>query len=187
MPLSAAEDISMQVPTLYQFFHHQVRHGFLACGYSEPATVGYVSDVLARFAQVRQLFALRDAAGRPLEHIVDMLEYLRLVQDPGSGRRDNPRVRWAHRHIGEYTLFMSGLFRERLALRGQVNYYVAHGAGAFSRCADYESHPARRQLFRRLHDHFGRIADMLDGMRRTQFPWPGAAAPENMLVSFWRV
>ena len=64
----------MRLPSLYQFFRHQVSHGFHRHGIAEPATVDYVSDILARFAQRRQFHALRDANGRPLEYIVDMLE-----------------------------------------------------------------------------------------------------------------
>ena len=172
----------MRLPSLYQFFRHQVGHGFHRHGITEPATVEYVSDILTRFAQARQLYALQDSAGRPLEYIVDMIEAWHLAED---GTRGPARVRFILRHLGEYTLFMSGLFRERLKARGELDYYLAHGSSAYWRCADCELNPRQRQVYWHLHQDFGRISGTLDDMRREQFPLPPSA--DNMLGAFWRV
>lgn len=172
----------MRLPSLYQFFRHQVGHGFHRHGITEPATMDYVSDILTRFAQVRQLYALRDAGDRPLEHVVDMLESWQLAQDaPGS----RSRGRLILRHLGEYTLFMSGLFRDRLRRRGELGYYLAHGSSAYWRCADYEVNPRQRQVYWHLHQDFDRISSTLDNMRREQFPLPPSA--DNVLTAFWRI
>ena len=172
----------MRLPSLYQFFRHQVSHGFHRHGITEAATVDYVSDILTRFAQIRQLYALQDAGGRPLEYIVDMLETWQQAQ----GEATRPaRGRLILRHLGEYTLFMSGLFRERLKARGELDYYLAHGSSAYWRCADYELNPRQRQVYWHLHSDFGRISGTLDHMRREQLPLPPSA--ENVLTSFWRV
>lgn len=170
----------MRLPSLYQFFRHQVSHGFHRHGIAEPATVDYVSDILARFAQRRQFHALRDADGRPLEYIVDMLEAWQQGEaaSPAHGR-------FILRHLGEYALFMSGIFRERLMARGELDYYLAHGSSAYWRCADGELNPRQRQVYWHLHQDFGRISNTLDNMRREQFPLPPSA--DNMLTAFWRV
>jgi hypothetical protein len=173
----------MRAPSLYQFFRHQVSHGFHRHGIAQPATVDYVSDVLSRFAQTRALYALRDAGGQPLEYIVDMLEAWRQAQDDG-GRASPARERLVIRHLGEYTLFMSGLFRERLRRRGELDYYLTHGSSAYWRCADAEANPRQRQVYWHLHQDFGRISNTLDDMRREQFPLPSS---DNMLTAFWRV
>ena len=127
----------MGIPTLYQFFRHQVQHGFHHHGLSQAATVDYVSDILARFAQTRALYGVQDSAGKPLEYIVDMLEAWRQAQGGDGGSSSPSRERFVSLHLGEYTLFMSGLFRERLKTRGQLDYYMAHGSSAFWRCAGY--------------------------------------------------
>ncbi len=175
----------MRVPTLYQFFRHQLQRGFHAHGFREPATVDYVSDILTRFAQTRALYALRNAEGRPLEHIVDMLAEHNEAQCVRRGHGGRARERRAIRHIGEYTLFMSGLFRERIRARGQLGYYLAHGRTAFWRCADYELNPKQQHLYRRLYYDFGPISDVLDHIRQTQFPL-GDTASGNPLAAFWR-
>ena len=175
----------MRLPSLYQFFRHQVSHGFHRHGIAEPATVDYVSDILTRFAHTRLLYALRDTTGQPLEYIVDMLEARRLTEGGEAGPADHARGRFILRHLGEYTLFMSGLYRDRLRRRGELDYYLAHGSSAYWRCADYEMNPRQRQVYRHLHHDFGRISNTLDNMRREQFPLPPSA--DNVLTAFWRV
>lgn len=174
----------MRTPTLYQFFRHQLSHGFAAHGLGEPATLEYVCDVLTRFAHTRSLYAASDAQGRPLEYIVDFL----MAERDGEHRQpERARRRSILCHLGEYTLFMSGLFRERLKTRGELGYYLAQGAGAYLRCADFEPPSGRRQLFRRLHHNFARITDALDDMRRARFPLSLPATADNMMASLWRV
>jgi hypothetical protein len=168
------------LPSLYQFFRHQVSHGFHLHGITEPATVDYVSDILTRFAQIRQLYALRDADGQPMEYIVDMLEAWQKAHGEAASRG-----RFILRHLGEYTLFMSGIFREYLMARGELDYYLAHGSSAYWRCADGELNPRQRRVYWHLHQHFGRISNTLDNMRREQLPL--ASSPDNMLTAFWRV
>ena len=172
----------MRLPSLYQFFRHQVSHGFHRHGITQPATVDYVSDILTRFAETRQLHALRDANDRPLEYIVDMLEAWQQSREGGGG--NFARGYFILRHLGEYTLFMSGLFRERLKQRGELNYYLAHGSNAYWRCASNEANPRQRQVYWQLHSDFRLISNTLDNMRRVQFPLPASA--DNLLTSFWR-
>lgn len=173
----------MGLPTLYQFFRHQLQHGFQLHGLNGAHTIDYVSDMLARFAQTRALYALRDNEGRPLEHIFDMLDAWQQEHPPGQRAHE----RLIARHIGEYTLFMSGLFRERVSARGELDYYMAHGRSAFWRSADYEVNPTRRQLFHRLYRDFAPISDILDYLRRVQFPLPSGGARDQMLGAYWRV
>lgn len=174
----------MRIPTLYQFFRHQVQRGLDNCGIREPGTVDYVSEVLTRFAETRSLHAVTDQNGRPIEYLVDFLaEYTHAVD-----ARNRARAEALTRHLGEYALFMSGFFRDRLARRGELNYYLARGASAYWECADQERHVARREVFRRVHENFSRIANTLDHMRRNQLlltARPGDGPP-HPLAPFWR-
>lgn len=175
----------MRLPSLQQFFRHQLQHAFRARGLNEPSTTEYVAEVLARFGQTRFFYALRDADGRPLEYIVDML--IAWQQAQTGGRADRARERAVANHIGDYTLFMSGLFRERLAARGELDYYVANGRSAFWRSADYEPNPARRETYRQLYQEFNPISDVLDHLRRVQLPLHGRAGADKVLAGYWRM
>lgn len=71
----------------------------------------YVADVLTDFCDCQQLYRIRDAAGRPLHDVGEML----LQADPVFG--DAPsfeREREVRKHIGDYTLFFSGMFPESI-------------------------------------------------------------------------
>ncbi len=177
----------MLVPGLYQFFHRQVQHGFGVHGVGEPAAVDYVSDVLTRFAQIRALDIIQNANGEPVTSITGMLTEWRRTQGWDNAPVNRPREALIVRHIGEYSLFMSGLFRERLAARGQLSYYLEQGRGAFWHCAHFESDPARMRLFRFLYGAFDRVSGALDHIRRVQLPVPATSGPVSPLAALWRI
>ena len=62
--------------------------------------------MLARFTRADRLFAIRDAGGNRIESVVEML--LALDEVPSDVAREQAFFR----HLGDYTLFMSGIFRE---------------------------------------------------------------------------
>ena len=178
----------MLTPTLSQFFRRQVMHGFGRRGLAEPDTIEYVSDILARFSLTRELYAIRNRQGQPLEYLVDLQAEWRRAQGWDDGVASRVRQRQILRHIGEYSLFMSGIFRGRLVSRGQLDYYIANGSSAFWHCADHEYHNRQRHLlFRRLYANFAHISNVLDRMRTNRFalqPLPAAADPVS---AFWRL
>lgn len=178
----------MLSPTLYQFFHRQLEHGFRKRGLDEPDTVDYISDILTRFAHNERLYLIRDSDGKPLEYLYDLQNAWRLAQGAEGGRASRAQERQIIKHIGEYSLFMSGLFKQRLESRGELHYYIANGSSAFWHCADHEhGNPKHHQLFRRLHYNFSHIVGALDRLRRNNFtlqPMEGQLHPATAL---WRL
>ena len=71
----------------------------------------YVANMLAEFCEVDSLLAIRDAAGRPLQDVGEML----LESDPIYGPAPSfDRERQVRKHIGDYTLFFTGMFPESI-------------------------------------------------------------------------
>lgn len=174
------------MPGLYQFFHRHVERGFSEHGLGDPAVVDYVSDLLARFARTSALYAVKDAEGAPLERVAQvMMEIQRAQGLADDARPDRPREALLATHLGEYTLFMSGLFRERLKARGELNYYVEHGRSAYRHSAGLERNAQRARLFNRLYVTFDRISGTLDHIRREQFPMQ-AGPRDTPLTALWR-
>ncbi len=66
-------------------------------------------ELLTRFLHVDQLYRLRDARGRPLADVAEML-----LEGEGSGVSSELRALSLQRHVGDYTLFILGLFPESL-------------------------------------------------------------------------
>lgn len=80
-------------------------------GLYEPALHQYVAEMLTDFCRTEQLFKLRDAAGKPLQDVGEML----LESDPVYGPAPSfDREREVRKHIGDYTLFFAGMFPESL-------------------------------------------------------------------------
>jgi len=70
----------------------------------------YLSEeLLTRFLHVDQLYRLRDARGRPLADVAEML-----IEGEAGGISPEIRALTVQRHVGDYTLFILGLFPESL-------------------------------------------------------------------------
>jgi hypothetical protein len=95
---------------LREFFLELVDRHFSEDGLHDEEMVHYVSTVLTDFCEQDELFKVRDAHGRPITAVGEML----LEADPVYGPAPSfDRERQVRKHIGDYTLFFTGLFPER--------------------------------------------------------------------------
>ena len=111
--------------------------------------IRYVADLLVEFMHVDNLFRLRDQQGRRLDHLVDML--LDLHDQAPTDERE------ARKHIGDYTLFIVGLYPESLTRRRRAvspEYYIAQGKEAYLIVAEMDRTKPTETLFRKLSDQF---------------------------------
>ena len=144
-------------------FHDLVMH-------DEPAAA-YLADVLTRFARTDALFP-RGVADTRLETVVDMLLEAQAVWDHASVTFQPEREVSVRRHIGDYTLFMTGVFPERVARVASTRYYVDQGKRAYHFVSEYDRasrQPTGRSLYRRLAERFERYMAALDYARRVHF------------------
>src|SRR5579884_1922398 len=87
------------------------RHYAEEIGIRDPQIVGYVSHLLAEFCDADQVYKLRNASNRPLSDVGEML----LEADPVFGPAPSfDRERQVRKHIGDYTLFFTGMFPESI-------------------------------------------------------------------------
>ncbi|HTR66816.1 MAG TPA: hypothetical protein VMH85_13650 [Terriglobales bacterium] len=80
-------------------------------GIRDPQVVGYVAHMLTEFCEAEQLFRIRDAAGKPLSDVGEMLVESNPVYGPAPSF---DRERQVRKHIGDYTLFFTGMFPESI-------------------------------------------------------------------------
>jgi hypothetical protein len=141
-----------QVPAdhpIRQMFRTLTEMGFEHIDVHDRDLIRYVADLLVEFIHVDNLFRLRDQQGRRLEHLVDMLLDLR-DQAPADERE-------ARKHIGDYTLFIVGLYPESLTRRRRAvtpEYYIAQGKEAYLIVAEMDRTKPTETLFRKLSDQF---------------------------------
>ena len=167
------------------FFLTLVRQSFGQLGVSDPPITDYIATVLTDFSRSERLLALRGAEGRRLTSAVEMM----LSQISPS---DHTRVlgeRELRKHIGDYTLFMSGLFRRFVERGGYLDYYLEEGARSYhevSRLAaglDASPHQPNHLMFEELSKGFEHYSGALDFMRKCYFaPSPG----EDPFAGFYR-
>ncbi len=97
---------------LNRLFLELVRRNFEgAVGLHDAEVSAYIANLLGEFCQVEQLYKIRDAAGRPLHDVGEML----LESNPVYGPAPSfDRERQVRKHIGDYSLFFSGMFPESI-------------------------------------------------------------------------
>src|SRR5215469_11453570 len=87
------------------------RHFFEDVRLEEPQVTAYIASLLADFARTENLYRIRNAQGRRLEEVGEML----IESNPLLEATSFDREREVRRHVGDYTLFMTGLFPESVA------------------------------------------------------------------------
>jgi len=79
-------------------------------GMADPVLVGYLADLLTEFLHTERINLLQDGSGRNIEDVAEMVTAAEMALQSG---RVNQRLT-VHRHIGDFTLFWTGLYPEQL-------------------------------------------------------------------------
>jgi hypothetical protein len=136
-------------------------------GVADPPLVDYLSDLMLRFARLDTVHRVRNLAGRPVVEVVDMLA--EAENRVGLARRD------VHRHIGDVTLFWTGVYPESLPKLRAVEKkdffvdYCAQGKRAYFIASTIETdreEDAPNELLQRLSAQFEMCAYGLGEIRR---------------------
>jgi hypothetical protein len=151
---------------LRRFFAGLTEYAFaVRMGVADPPLVDYVSEMLVRFVKSDAIYGLRSPRGERLIQVADMLAEAQARQ--GAARRR------MHRHIGDFTLFWTGVYPE-IAERmrqgrkdclidyrdqGKRNYYLASTLPA-------EEEEAPHDVLKRLSDNFELCVFGLGEVRR---------------------
>jgi hypothetical protein len=75
-------------------------------GMADPPLVDYIAELLVRFVRSDELYRLRSPRGARLVQVTDMLAE--------AQQRQGPARRQVHRHIGDFTLFWTGVYPEMI-------------------------------------------------------------------------
>jgi hypothetical protein len=79
-------------------------------GWPDLNVTSYVSNLLVDFTRTDQLYKIKNRHDQPVDAVVDLLFESEVILEAQSLDRE----RDVHRHIGDFTLFMAGLFPEYL-------------------------------------------------------------------------
>jgi hypothetical protein len=93
---------------LHRLFRGITEQTFLSeLGIGDPRLVGYVANLLACFVPSEGVWKLRDGQGKRLRQVAAMVAEAESA--PDAGRR-----RECFRHVGDFTLFWTGVYPEAL-------------------------------------------------------------------------
>lgn len=146
--------------TLGNFFEELIDRSFKQrLGLVDAEIISYVSDLLTQFNRTEILYRIRNAQGKPLEDVGEML----LESNPLFEAPSFDREREVRKHIGDFTLFFAGLFPEavnRWRLRRQrldsVVDYVRAGKESYYIVSEFNQFEYRSMaaFFKKMSDHF---------------------------------
>lgn len=158
---------------LHGFFLRVVRQSFWQLGIYDATVAGYVAEVMADFARSDNLYQLRGGGGRKIDSVVEMLAQ---QQDLPADGDDVARRRRLRKYVGDYTLFMTGVYRNHVEGRGSLEYYFAEGRRSYWTVSELDLSLYRTGyfLFQELSRKFEYYSGALDFARKTYFaPAPG--------------
>lgn len=130
-----------------------------SAGITDIEAARYIAGILVEFTHVENLYRVRNAAGKRLEEVGEML----IESNPLLGGRSFFYEREVRKHIGDYTLFIAGLFPESLAAlpkrSSRVDAFVDYmkaGKESYGVVASFDQFEFKEAapLFRRLSHQF---------------------------------
>jgi hypothetical protein len=155
-------------------------------GIHDREIANYLSLMLANFARTQNLYRIRDSRGTRLETAVEMLLEANLSLHSEQWDREHE----IRRHVGDYILFMTGIFREWVEKQSCLDLYLEEGRKAYGTVSQY--HKARyrpgSRLFSELSRDFEFYVGALNYMKKTFFRDHGGGDPvldfEHQVRSF---
>jgi hypothetical protein len=147
---------------LRKLFRKALDFGFESSRIEQTSVLYYLEEqILCEFIRTDSLYKIRDTAGRRLEDIADML----LQGDVRLNAQSFDREYLVHKHIGDYTLFMLGIFPEALNRRkgkefilgrliipvaGMSEHYELQGRRSYQIASRF----THKELFLELSSHY---------------------------------
>lgn len=135
------------------------KHLVRSAGIEDIEVARYIASLLVDFTHVDSLYRIRNAKGKRLEEVAEML----IESNPILEGRSFFHEREVRKHVGDYTLFLSGLFPEyvsRLPVRGLrrdafIDYMEA-GKESYRVVASFDQFEFKEiaPLFRRMAERF---------------------------------
>ena len=155
---------------LRRFFDRAIRATFSDLALGDDPAADYLGDLLTRFARTEILHPPGRSVPR-LETVVDMLLDAQAVWQTDAPYFEPEQELVIRRHIGDYTLFMTGVFRERVERLSSTGHYIARGKQAYRFVSEHARAQGRATAppYRRLADRFEHYAGALDYARRVHF------------------
>jgi len=166
---------------LHDFFLNLTHKSFGQLGVGDRHIAEYVAAMLTEFSFSDRWLRMRGLDGRRVTSVVEMLR----IQLGADFERRIADERQFRKYVGDYTLFMSGLFRSFVERGGYLRYYIDEGRRSYEKVSALDAALYRPgfMVFEELSKGFEYYSGALDYMRKCFF----APAPnEDPFAGFLR-
>lgn len=164
------------------YFYILVRQVFLRSDIRDRSVADYVAEVLAEFASAERARCLLPGQTQSLDYFFEMLAALNAADD---------RTRFYLRvHIGNHSLFLSGVFPDRIRFRAEargfpnLKYYEGLGRAQYRMASDHRL--AQRYemagIFSTLSERFAATRLALNDIADRLFSLGDANPPPDLLL-----
>lgn len=148
-------------------------------GVADTQLVDYIGDMMLRFVRVDDIHRVRKSNGRPATEVFQMLR--EAEQRIGLARRE------VHRHIGDFTLFWTGMYPEslrRMQSSSSADHFIDYcrqGKRAYAIAAEIQADGDRpsSDVLQSLSDQFEMCAY---GLREIRREWEEGDCGEGLLL-----
>lgn len=169
------------------YFYVLVRNVFRRADIHDRAVADYVAELLAEFARTEQSRCIIPGQPNVLDYFFEMLTALQTADD-----RTSFQIRV---HIGNHSLFLSGVFHERIRFRAEkkgfpdLKYYEALGRTQYRAASDHrlaqryelttilstlsERFDATRRALNDISDRLFSLGDNDHKLQKLLLPQPG--------------
>lgn len=117
------------------YFYVMVRHVFRRAGIEDRRVADYVAEVLCEFSRSERTRCILPGRAGAMEYFFEMLSALQTADERTSF--------YIRAHIGNHSLFMSGVFPDRIRFRAEsrgfpdLRYYETLGQASFRVASDH--------------------------------------------------
>ena len=182
--------------TVRRYFTGLAEHTFQTqLGVVDPVLTDYISDMLTRFIRSDAMFHIRNVAGKRVSEVAEMM--VEAQARVGDAKRE------VHRHIGDFTLFWTGVYPEAIGrlkddsrcdglidyqTEGKRSYFIVGSMGPKDGTSsdvsndEAESNSVEQSVFIRLSEQFELCAYGLREVRRLWELGDGEDQPRPFLL-----
>jgi hypothetical protein len=162
-------------------FYVLVRQALLEGGVDDPSSADFVASLVMAFGTARRAWRVSEAEEEEYGYLTDLVAQLR--------EADSQRAFLVRSHLGNYSLWLAGLFPDWLARRRRLkgapglDYYDQMGAGGYRAAARSEQARTLQvdSVLEGLGRSFPRVRVALNRLAERHL-WPGKGDPvERML------
>jgi hypothetical protein len=162
-------------------FYVLVRHALLEGGIPDPLTADYIASLMLRFGHGSRAYRVSDSREEEYRYLVDLVAEMR--------EADSQKAFPFWCHLGNYSLWLSGLFPDHLEWRVNrkgappIDYYEKMGSTGFRLAAGSTQAEALgvALLFQRVARDFRPLRTALNRLS-DRYLWPSSGNPVNRLL-----